>query len=269
MSAQAEMAQGAVAPDAGKIGKRRKQSLAEKFLYAAAYASMKGDHTIGAGDGSGVFDVASFPFLQQVEERKGILRQETEALLQNEGAIPSFQHITQLPEGGRKTEVDDDWKNWLLFLYGKKFHDNCRACPGITRMLEEDIPGVQTALLSILHPHTRIKAHVGELNGMLRLHVPIIIPEGGKCGLKVGDRVLNWAEEDLIVFDHSVEHYAWNDSDEIRVILIVDFLRDTAFPWSAVSKLAVFALTQTSYFKGAADRIQRAGPAATLPGALA
>lgn len=242
-----------------KVASTQGKSMVEKLIYTAAYASKKGDRKIGEGNNSGVFDICSFPFLSNILQKQEILYQETKALLQNENRIPSFQDIAQLSEKSRKTEVDKDWKNWMLFLHGEKFTDNCSVCPGITKILEEDIPGVQTALLSILHPNTQIKPHTGERNGMLRLHLPIIIPSGNQCGLKVGNKVLNWANEDAIVFDHSVKHSAWNNSNEVRVILIVDFSRDLVFPWWIINKLALLALNRTPYFRGVFARIRQSG----------
>jgi aspartyl/asparaginyl beta-hydroxylase (cupin superfamily) len=31
-----------------------------------------------------------------------------------------------------------------------------------------------------------------------------------------------WVEGEVIVFDDTIEHEAWNDSDEIRVVMIFD-----------------------------------------------
>ena len=141
-----------------------------------------------------------------------------------------------------------------MFLNGERVIDNCKLCPGITAILDEDIPGVRTALLSILHGKTKIAEHRGEQNGLLRLHVPIVIPAGGTCGLSVDGKVRNWSEEKAMVFDHSFRHFAWNDSDEIRVILIVDFVRELRFPWSSINRLAIKTLAKTQYFQKVLER---------------
>jgi beta-hydroxylase len=39
----------------------------------------------------------------------------------------------------------------------------------------------------------------------------------------VGDETRTWQEGKCMVFDDTVEHEAWNKSDQSRVVLIVDF----------------------------------------------
>jgi aspartyl/asparaginyl beta-hydroxylase (cupin superfamily) len=50
--------------------------------------------------------------------------------------------------------------------------------------------------------------------------LPLLIPEG--CGFRVGANVRTWKKGSAWVFDDSIEHEAWNASDETRIILIFD-----------------------------------------------
>ena len=50
--------------------------------------------------------------------------------------------------------------------------------------------------------------------------MPLIVPDG--CGFRVGDATRKWEVGKLFVFDDTIEHEAWNDSDELRVVLIFD-----------------------------------------------
>jgi aspartyl/asparaginyl beta-hydroxylase (cupin superfamily) len=60
-------------------------------------------------------------------------------------------------------------------------------------------------------------------NTRLICHLPLIIPP--KCGFRVGNDVREWEEGKLIIFDDSIEHEAWNESDQDRVVLIFDIWR--------------------------------------------
>ncbi len=51
-------------------------------------------------------------------------------------------------------------------------------------------------------------------------HLPLIVPPG--CGFRVGAETREWRVGELLVFDDSVEHEAWNDSDHDRLVLIFD-----------------------------------------------
>ena len=48
----------------------------------------------------------------------------------------------------------------------------------------------------------------------------LILP--AQCRFRVGNRTRDWRMNEAWVFDDTIEHEAWNDSDEVRVILIFD-----------------------------------------------
>ena len=76
------------------------------------------------------------------------------------------------------------------------------------------------AMFSVLQPNTHIPPHTGIANTRLVLHLPLIVPEG--CGFRVGSQTRRWREGEAWVFDDTIEHEAWNDSDLPRTILIFD-----------------------------------------------
>jgi aspartyl/asparaginyl beta-hydroxylase (cupin superfamily) len=75
-------------------------------------------------------------------------------------------------------------------------------------------------MFSVLQPHTRIPPHTGVANFRLVVHLPLILPAG--CGFRVGGETREWRMGEAWVFDDTIEHEAWNDSEEARVILICD-----------------------------------------------
>ncbi len=80
-----------------------------------------------------------------------------------------------------------------------------------------------SVLFSRLGPGARIPPHHGMLNARLICHLPLIVPEG--CGFRVGGETRRWEAGKLLVFDDTVQHEAWNDSGEDRIILIFDIWR--------------------------------------------
>lgn len=78
-------------------------------------------------------------------------------------------------------------------------------------------------LFSRLKPGARIPPHHGVLNARLICHLPLVVPPG--CGFRVAGEARRWREGELLVFDDSVEHEAWNNSDRDRIILIFDIWR--------------------------------------------
>ncbi|MEV0326943.1 aspartyl/asparaginyl beta-hydroxylase domain-containing protein [Micromonospora echinospora] len=57
-----------------------------------------------------------------------------------------------------------------------------------------------------------------------RAHLGLVIPEGD-CALRVGNQTRHWHEGSTLVFDDTVEHEAWNRTNETRTVLLFDFLR--------------------------------------------
>ena len=76
------------------------------------------------------------------------------------------------------------------------------------------------AMFSLLAPRTRIPPHTGVANTRLVCHLPLIVP--ANCGFRVGETTREWRVGEAFVFDDTIEHEAWNDSDELRVVLIID-----------------------------------------------
>jgi aspartyl/asparaginyl beta-hydroxylase (cupin superfamily) len=80
------------------------------------------------------------------------------------------------------------------------------------------------ALFSKLAAETTIPPHNGLLNTRLICHLPIIVPEN--CGaLRVGNEERRWVEGEMLIFDDSIEHAAWNKSKHERVILLFEVWR--------------------------------------------
>ena len=103
--------------------------------------------------------------------------------------------------------------------------ERCSRAPATMEVLSR-LPQAQvplrspSALFSVLQPRTRIPPHTGVANFRLVVHLPLIVPPG--CGFRVGGETREWRIGEAWVFDDTIEHEAWNDSDQPRAILILD-----------------------------------------------
>ena len=77
-----------------------------------------------------------------------------------------------------------------------------------------------TAMFSALEANTHIPAHTGSTNVRLLCHLPLVLP--GPARFRVGNEVREWKLGQAWIFDDTIEHEAWNDADQLRVILIFD-----------------------------------------------
>jgi ornithine lipid ester-linked acyl 2-hydroxylase len=102
---------------------------------------------------------------------------------------------------------------------------NARHCPGTMEVLatlpQPCVPGASpNAMFSLLAPRTRIPPHTGVANTRLVCHLPLVLPPD--CRFRVGATTRAWELGKALVFDDTIEHEAWNDSDELRVVMIFD-----------------------------------------------
>jgi aspartyl/asparaginyl beta-hydroxylase (cupin superfamily) len=129
---------------------------------------------------------------------------------------------------GLKLANNPDWSACFLWKNGEPVPENADACPKTLAALERApltrIPGrAPSILFSLLRPGVRIAPHTGFINARLICHLPLIVPP--RCGFRVGNDVREWVKGKAWVFDDTIEHEAWNLSDETRVVLIFDVWR--------------------------------------------
>jgi len=205
------------------------RSLVEKTLFFR-----DGDRTF--------FEPEEFPWTAQIEANSGSIRKELDALMKRKADIPNFQDVSKaqsaLTEG-------DQWKTFFLSTFnGKRIEENCAQCPETARVLQK-IPGIRQSMFSILAPRKHIPPHRGPYKGLLRYHLGLMIPGPAEgCRIRVGNDVRSWKEGKSMIFDDSNEHEVWNDTDSYRVVLFVDFVRPTIFPFSVINRLIVWARGQ-------------------------
>ncbi len=120
-----------------------------------------------------------------------------------------------------KSEQQKSWKVFSFLFFNMKLLSNAELCPK-TAALIESIPQILSCDFSNIEAHTQILPHKGYTKMVLRCHLPLIVPAGELCGLRVGNEIKHWKEGELLIFDDSFEHEAWNNSDENRIVLMFD-----------------------------------------------
>ena len=179
------------------------------------------------------FELDRFPWVTHIEENWEVIREEVERLLEDQAELANFQDISK-----DQIEITDDdrWKTFFLYGYGFEAKLGVEMCPRTAALMRE-IPGMTTAMISILSPRKHILDHRGPYKGVLRYHLGLIVPEDAEaCRIRVGEDVRHWEEGRSMVFDDTFNHEVWNDTDETRVVLFVDVLRPLPFPESAINR---------------------------------
>ncbi len=175
-----------------------------------------------------IYNTRDFPWAAEIEKEWHLVRKELDAVMVFRDRMPSFQDI--LKEVGM-IQSDNNWKTYFLAGIGMDCAENARRCPETMRLLGK-IPGMTTAFFSILSPGKHIPAHRGAWNGILRLHVGLMVPEPReRVKIRVGNDFYSWREGEAFIFDDTFNHEVWNDTDGFRVVLFVDFSRPLRQPW--------------------------------------
>ncbi len=158
-----------------------------------------------------------FSYLKPLETNFKIIKEELIALTKlNKG----HQWLKTFPD----YVASDNQKAWKVFtflFFNMKFPANAVLCPQTSKLIYS-ITEILSCDFSYLKPNTHILPHKGYSKMVLRCHLPLIIPNEELCAIRVGDEVRHWKEGELLIFDDSFEHEAWNKTDEKRVVLMFD-----------------------------------------------
>jgi aspartate beta-hydroxylase len=172
---------------------------------------------------------ANFPWLDSIEAATDDIRAELLDVLAEDGADlePYISHENGRPIEQKWRELNQSrrWSVYYLWREGVAYQEHLARCPRTMAALESwprcEVPGSSpSAMFSILDAKTRIPPHTGVYNTRLFVHLPLIVPPG--CRFRVGGEQREWEPGHAFVFDDTIEHEAWNDSDQPRAVLIFD-----------------------------------------------
>ena len=135
-----------------------------------------------------------------------------------------------------------DWRTFNLIMFNQDIPKNAARCPVTVRCLK-NIPGVQSALFSIIAPGTYIPPHSDPGKGVIRYHLALKVPKDReRCFINVNGQKYSWEEGRSVLFDDVFDHWVSNDTDEERVVLFVDILRPLT-GWASLLQRAANAAT--------------------------
>jgi beta-hydroxylase len=201
-----------------------------------------------------IYDNAVFPWTRLIEQEWHAIRAELDRVLLRKDELPGFH---ELATDVSTISQDRGWKTFMLAGYGFSSDKNIGQCPETWRACQ-NIPGLITVMFSILEPGKHLPPHRGPYNGVLRLHLGLLVPEPrDRLGIRVENAVYRWREGEAVVFDDAYEHEAWNYTLQTRVVLFVDFRKPLRFPASVINWLLLHLAVFTPFVREGMDN-QRA-----------
>lgn len=176
------------------------------------------------------FDRDAFAWGRALEAATSQIQAELEAVLADgTGIEPYMRREDRRPTFNRNGLLEDpSWSAFHLLKKGQAVPGNAERCPATLAALAQvplcTIPGrTPTVLFSILRPGAHIPPHNGYINIRLICHLPLVVPP--ECALRVASETRPWREGELMIFDDTIEHEAWNRSSRVRAVLLFDIWR--------------------------------------------
>lgn len=168
--------------------------------------------------------VSNTPIFTQMTYDNIISRMKENNCSLNIGINNDFLNI-----GTNKTKPS--WKLYGLKLFGKPLADNIVDCPKTMQILSQ-CPNIINAGFSCLEPGVQTTLHHDFNHDILRCHIPIIIPKTnmttqkrGTTAIMINNEIVYWDINKYFIFDDTYDHQAWNFTNELRIVLILDILK--------------------------------------------
>lgn len=194
------------------------------------------------------YERAQFPWMDELEAATGAIQAELAGVMQDADAFaPYVTGDANRPRNDKMGMLNNPaWSAFYLVKNGDLVPKNAARCPKTMRALEHAplarVPyRSPSVLFSLLKPGAHIPPHNGLVNTRLVCHLPVVVP--GKCTFRVGNDLRDWVYGKAWAFDDTIEHEAWNESDEIRIILICDVWNPRLSPDERAAIQAVIAAT--------------------------
>jgi aspartate beta-hydroxylase len=176
-------------------------------------------------------DPGAFPFTDIVREAFPDMRREASRFIDGTMAAPHYglpddASADTPPTPGRPS----GWLEWRFVSRGALIGPRCKEFPATAEVARQIVNQwtIRNIIFMILVPGTRLKPHHDFTNAFANLWLGLIVPEG--CGLRVAGETRVPEEGGCLAFDHTYEHWSWNDSAKTRIVFSVAALHPRLAP---------------------------------------
>ena len=168
-----------------------------------------------------------FPDAQRFTAHWQQIREEALTVAQDLRNIPRF-HLIMSEQASISANDARDWRMFIMQAYGQPIARNLARCPQLAQLIASS-PDVLSASLSFLAPGKQVPAHRGPFRGILRGYLVLSMPKRADgepaAVLKVDGLEYRLHEGEFMLWDDTFEHEVWNDSDQVRTVLLLDIRR--------------------------------------------
>lgn len=165
-----------------------------------------------------VYATHLIPEIAVIEANFELIKDELNRVLKEENLKAKAFHK-------RRYAKSPNWNQIELLVYGLEYPERIQLFPQTYKIISK-LKGVSTVYFSFLDAKSKIQPHNGDTDAYYRIHLGIKVPaQLPDCGLEVAGEKLAWQEGKCFAFNDIYYHSAWNNSEENRIVLIIDLLR--------------------------------------------
>ena len=174
-----------------------------------------------------ILDTNDYPELKYLRDNWQTIRDEALELYRK-------QHFDSIKKPGAQSYYDIGfrtfykygWSKFYLKWYGYTHASALSLCPKTVEILKQ-VPSVNGAMFSLLPPGSQLTRHLDPVACSLRYHLGLSTPNNDSCFINIDGNTHSWRDGKDLLFDETYLHFAKNNSDSPRLILMCDFERPT------------------------------------------
>jgi beta-hydroxylase len=106
---------------------------------------------------------------------------------------------------------------------------------------------IETIGISVFNKRVSTSQHFGFVRASLRVLYNLNDMQDDSAYIVVGDKINYWRENKLFIFDDTLLHQSFNETDQTRYCLFVDMIRPTPFPGIMRGVVSVIRLLTQSF----------------------
>jgi len=189
-----------------------------------------------------IMDIKDFKELDPIKDNWEVIRDEA-VNLKSQGFFEKTKDPASVSfyDIGFRTFYKYGWGKFYLQWYGYTHKSAQDLCPKTVEVLSK-VPSVKGALFSFLPAGSQLTPHSDPSASSLRYHLGLDVPASDKAYINVDGVSYSWRNGEAFLFDETYLHFAKNETDKDRLILMCEIERPMSFPGRMVNFFYQLAL---------------------------
>lgn len=174
---------------------------------------------------SAILKTQDFKGLEKIRDNWEVIREEALKLHETQAlektSDPNSQSYYDI---GFRTFYKYGWRKFYLTWYGHTHESAKRLCPRTVEIVNS-VPCVNGAMFTVLPIGSKLTRHLDPVACSLRYHLGLSTPNTDDCFINIDGTSYSWRDGQDLIFDETYLHYAKNNTQKDRVILMCDIER--------------------------------------------